>query len=159
VLAEPIERQVGRVLLIDRAGRLLLFRARMAGRDFWITPGGGLNPGETHEEGALRELWEETAYKATRLGPCVWRRSHTFTFQGAWYTQHERFFLVPLVRAVDISYEHWEEIERDVMVEHRWWTAEEICASREVFAPRDLGRLLHDLIRDGAPREPIDVGI
>lgn len=30
----------------------------------WVLPGGGLDPGESPEEGAVRELWEETGFKA-----------------------------------------------------------------------------------------------
>ena len=31
----------------------------------WVLPGGGLDPGETPEEGALRELLEETGFQCT----------------------------------------------------------------------------------------------
>lgn len=52
-------RDDGRVLIARRA------RAPMAGR--WSLPGGGVEPGETLEQAALRELREEVAVEADIL--------------------------------------------------------------------------------------------
>ena len=53
------------MLVLDPTGCLLLFRfvhkhGALAGHAFWATPGGGLEPGETFAEAAIRELKEET---------------------------------------------------------------------------------------------------
>lgn len=53
-------------------------------------PGGGLEPGETPEDAAIRELWEETGVRATEIHPIFTkdmggRRIHFFKatkFQG-----------------------------------------------------------------------------
>jgi 8-oxo-dGTP pyrophosphatase MutT (NUDIX family) len=157
---EAIPRPAARVLLCDGEGRILMFRARLAGREFWITPGGGLNDGETYVEAAARELWEETGLT---LGEavlcCVWTRSHEFEFRGRLIDQREQYFLLRVSAAPEITYENWEEQERNDLLEHRWWSAEEIEASDEVFAPRELGRLLAELLRDGVPAEPFDAGL
>ena len=54
-------RPSARLLIFDRDGRLLLFRyvfrdGALAGDDYWGTPGGGLEDGETFEQAAIREL-------------------------------------------------------------------------------------------------------
>ena len=159
---EAIPRPAARVLLCDGEGRILMFKARFEGRGrhFWITPGGGLNDGETHLEAAARELWEETGLRYADVPlQCVWTRSHTFEFRGRLIDQQERYYLLRVDEVPEITYENWEEDERNDLVEHRWWTVEEIEASGEDFVPRRLAMLLGALLRDGAPPEPFDVGI
>ena len=65
------------MLLIDSRDRILLFcidEKRLAAQRLWITPGGGIGPGETPLAAARRELWEETGVEADP-GDCVWTRS------------------------------------------------------------------------------------
>ena len=52
---------------------------------------------------------------------------------------------------------HTEE-ELSFLTGYRWWTADEIRASDEVFAPREMGAMLSDVLEHGAPIEPVDVG-
>lgn len=57
-------RQRSTVLIIEN-GLVLLTRDK--GLDLFILPGGGLKEGETHEEGAARELFEETGLIASEF--------------------------------------------------------------------------------------------
>lgn len=157
---EPIiDRHAARVLLLDRDNRLLLFRCQEpgVGRAFWITPGGGLEADETHEQAAARELFEETGLAGVPIGPCVWTRSHTFPWLGKTYRQHERFFLVQ-VDEHEVDYAAHTADEQQVLTEHRWWSAKAIMqASAEHFAPSQLGLRLDELFAN-RPAQPIDVG-
>jgi ADP-ribose pyrophosphatase YjhB (NUDIX family) len=149
-----------RVVLLDERDRILLFRWEderlLDARAVWITPGGGLDEGESPEDGARRELREETGIEAS-LGACIWVRSHTFRFGSGWIEQRERYYLVR-VASMDVNTDGLEPEERLAMVEHRLWSAAEIAASREWFAPRHLAELLTPIIAGDLPAEPIEIG-
>jgi len=156
----PIVREAARVVLIDGRGRVLLFLwddERLDVRPLWITPGGGLDPGESHEEAARRELWEEAGIDAAP-GPCVWQRRHVFRFGDRWLEQRERYFLLQ-VAAVEVRDEHRTEPERTALLRHRLWPVDEIASSREWFAPRRLAELLPPLLRGDLPAAPIEIGV
>ena len=154
-----IDRDAARIVLLDRHDRVLLFRCEEPGADrsFWITPGGGLKPGESHETAALRELREETGLVGVELGPCVWTRTHTFPWLGQTYRQRERFFLLR-VDGHEIDRAGHTAEERQVLIEHRWWSAQQIkLACEETFAPRTIGLHIEQLLI-AMPDDPIDVG-
>lgn len=126
------------------------------GRPFWFPPGGGLEPGETHEQAAVRELMEETGLSVP-LGPFLWTRRWRGEMVGAWYDVHERYFLARC-HSSEISVDNWTELEIQEIKGYRWWTPAEIAASPDVFVPRRLAELLPPIIRGELPAEPFDVG-
>jgi 8-oxo-dGTP pyrophosphatase MutT (NUDIX family) len=159
-VTQPELRPASRILLIDEQDRLLLFRAipRSAlGGSFWFPSGGGLQPDETHEQAALRELREETGIEAP-LGPCVWTRRHVFPFLDNTYDQRERYYVVR-VPLTEISTDGWEDLERTFMEKGRWWSLGEIVASDEVFVPGRLAELLPAILAKEYPAEPLDCGV
>jgi 8-oxo-dGTP pyrophosphatase MutT (NUDIX family) len=87
-------REAARVIVLDELDRVLVRFAFPDGRTVWATVGGGLEPGETHEDAARRELVEEAGLDDVELGPCVWAREHLFTGPIDFDGQRERYFLV-----------------------------------------------------------------
>ncbi|BBH64353.1 hypothetical protein ACTI_10380 [Actinoplanes sp. OR16] len=141
-----IDRRAGRVLLLDRAGRVLLLHGgdpARPGKHWWFTPGGGLEPGETVAEAAARELFEETGLRARAgdLGAPVWRELTEFEFDGGHYRQDQEFFVLRVAEwQVDTA--GMDATEQLTITEHRWWSAAEIEASTEEIFPRELATLL-----------------
>ena len=150
----PILRPAARVLLIDDQDRVLLLRANVGAGDVWITPGGAVEPGETAEQAALRELREETGIESAELSPCVWTRVHRFEWEGRRYEQREKFFVARAENPA-ITLDGCGEAELLFLSEWRWWTASEIAESDAVFAPRTFGSILPAILACDYPAEPI----
>ena len=155
----PVVRPAARVILIDAQNRVLLIRVNVDGSTpFWLTPGGGLEEGEAHEEAARRELFEETGLDSIELGLCVWHRSHVFIWAGIVYDAREHYYLARIDRDVEVTSQHWTELEQEVLSEHRWWSLTEIEQSEDVFVPRSLARLLVPLLLGNYPEPPLTIG-
>ncbi|MCC7366448.1 MAG: NUDIX domain-containing protein [Dehalococcoidia bacterium] len=161
----PVVRHAARILLLDDDDRLLLFRWQVPSegaadsRTVWITPGGGLDAGETHEAAAVRELWEETGLQGVPIGPCVWERSHVFRIHDYWMDQRERYFVARAPHGL-VDSTNWTREEQEWFREHRWWQARDIVAAREErFAPRMLGELLIAGLTGGFPAHPLVVDV
>lgn len=156
----PYVRPTARVILLDDDGRTLLFSAAdldgATRRPFWFPPGGGLEHGETHEQAALREVFEETGIRLPALGPCIWLRTHLWRHRDTWYVSDERYFVADCPGG-DVSRDGWTDLEMQVIRECRWWTHAAIHTSPDVFVPRQLDALLPALLRRDLPAEPFVV--
>jgi 8-oxo-dGTP pyrophosphatase MutT (NUDIX family) len=143
-----------RVLLVDPAGRLLLFQGfdpHVPDESFWFTAGGGLEPGEELLAGAQRELREETGLLLPPdglVGP-VWLRRVQFTFESVAYDSDEWFFLAALTDAADVDTAGFTDLENRTVRGHRWWSADDLRATTETIYPLQLAELLPGLLADG----------
>ncbi len=150
-------RQVSRVILLDPEDRILLlhgFEPDDPAVDWWFTPGGGLEDGESREEAALRELAEETGITDVELGPVLWRRYCSFSFDGRRWEQDEWYYLARTDRT-RIEMGGLTELERRSVSGARWWTSAELLAARETVYPARLAGLLRTLLDDGPPATPV----
>lgn len=157
--AVPRRRPTSRLVVLDPQDRLLLLLVedpKLWHPRFWITPGGGLEPGESFEQAAARELWEETGIVAP-LGPCIWSRRVVFPFQGGFVDMDERYFVVRVDSAVTVpgNLTVWEQ---EALTEHRWWTVDELQRTDEVVAPRCLATVLPPIVAGAYPAEPLAIG-
>ena len=148
-------RQVARVVVIDPEDRVLLFDTRLAYTRVWMAPGGAVEQGETYEEAAARELWEEAGIRADSLSPCLWTLGFVFEKEGRVYDQRERYFAAHATTS-DVHAGNREASERSQILEHRWWTLAEILGSSADFRPRNLAALLHAVLAGAHADHPLE---
>ena len=152
-----LRRKAARVLLLDPADRLLLlhgFDPLQPARQWWFTPGGGVEPGEDLRTAARREIAEETGIAEVDLGPLIARRSAAFSFDGRSFEQDEWYYL-GRTGTTETDASGQTELERRSTDGVRWWTAAELSATEETVHPEALAGLLAAVLAGGAPAEPV----
>lgn len=147
-------RVAARVVVLDREGRIFL----ILGHDFdddkhqwWFTPGGGLEAGETPREGAVRELSEETGLVVdpNRLVGPVLIRHATFHFAREVRKQDEEFYLLHVSDEEREQLDHMQgtaltPLEQQLLDEYRWFFPGQIEQHQSVtpFYPQGLAAML-----------------
>jgi TDG/mug DNA glycosylase family protein len=140
---EPRDRQAVRGIVVDDERRVLLLRWENPGGAWWITPGGGIDPGEPEEAALRRELAEEAGLHEFELGPLVHERTHVIPWGRRLVRQHDRFYLVR-VASHDVA--PTVDLAAEFVTGHRWWTLAELAETDERIAPPNLAELVRSLI-------------
>lgn len=135
-------RRAARCVVLSPSGRVLLFRFNLADRPpFWVTPGGECDPSESFEDGARRELFEETGLTVD-ISEEIGRTTPQFkTVEGEWVQADERYFFAR-VDDETITTAHHTELERKVMTQHRWFALGEIDSWPEAIFPVNLNSII-----------------
>ncbi len=152
------QRVAVRVLLRDEQGAFLLFRDSdpgLPGVAWWMTPGGGIDAGETPVAAAVRELAEETGIVVTPpqvVGPVAHRVVvHGYSDQVT--VQDELFFAVTVTRFEVSTAGHTEE-ERQTITTSAWLTFEELADQSLPVWPARLAEIA--AWPDG---DPVELGV
>jgi 8-oxo-dGTP pyrophosphatase MutT (NUDIX family) len=111
----------------------------------WITPGGGIDEGESVIQAAQRELAEETGLRVQpeALRELIW------VAEGRWdwadgknhHTYVDHFYLLQ-IEDLQLDVSGWTQDELRDVVEHRWWSLDELKQSGESVSPPGLVEFL-----------------
>jgi len=134
-----------RVVVTDGASTLL-FRDTdpgVPGSRWWMTPGGGMDPGETEPQTAVRELAEETGLvveASALIGP-VMRRVVVHGYSDQVCEQTEAFFVLRVSRfEVDTSAHTTDE--QQTLVGHAWLPVQGLADQHDPVWPAGLAGLI-----------------
>jgi 8-oxo-dGTP diphosphatase len=159
-------RPSARALILDDEDRILLCRFEFVrgGRIVivWAAPGGGVEPGETLLDALRRELDEEVGLAVEAEPPHVWhqvvvRDGHAEGFDGV----INDYFLVRTASFEPRGSMSDEELAAENVSGLQWWPLSELTEYRgsDRFSPRDLPRLLPELLAAGPPAVPLQLGL
>ncbi|KQX69550.1 NUDIX hydrolase [Angustibacter sp. Root456] len=154
-----IDRPAARLLCLDPSGALLLQRVvDPAEPDVvrWVSPGGGVEPGESPHDAACREAWEELGFSVDDLAEPALTSSNEFGFDGRRYLGHNTFFALRTERFTPVPVGMSEQ-ERAFTLGAQWLGLEELEAlvdSGAAVAPAEMVQWLPEL-HERLPREPV----
>jgi 8-oxo-dGTP pyrophosphatase MutT (NUDIX family) len=155
-----LRRPAARVVLLDREGRIFLVNSEdpidPRKPPWWEIPGGGVDAGESSEDAARRELYEETGISDVEMGPCIWTQHVEFDFGGYHFDSRERIH-VAWCDGGDYRPKHLEALEAAAFLGARWWPLDELMASEVPVLPTRLREFLPPIVAGDLPAEPIDI--
>src|SRR5687768_3055320 len=128
-------RHCARVIVVNENREVLLLMyedehpvdpARPQLRRYWVTPGGGVESGETHVVAVARELTEETGIEEPRIGAWVWTRERNLMYNGEIMTYVERYYVIHVSKA-DCPMHN--RTTNEAIQSQRWWSLEDLRQS------------------------------
>ena len=140
-------RQSARLLVFNKWDEVLLFasvhqQGPLVGQNYWFTPGGAVEPGETFEQAGVRELEEETGLKCDQIGQEIYQRIFVLRLiDGEEVEADERYFVVR-PDTQQLSFGGWTDLEVELIAGHKWWSVSEIADATEIIWPENLAEML-----------------
>lgn len=150
IAALPYRRCVG-VMLVNPAGQVFVGQRLDNDAPAWQMPQGGIDPGETPQAAALRELWEETGITADKVRIAAetadwltYELPHDIVpriWKGRYRGQQQKWLLLRFLgqdRDVNIATEHPE------FSEWRWLPPKDLVAQIVPFKRAVYARVLEE---------------
>jgi 8-oxo-dGTP pyrophosphatase MutT (NUDIX family) len=142
-------RETARILLVDEQNRIFLLKTHFDPEvglpPRWLTPGGGIDSGETTLEAAVRELREETGLRVNpeNLGEPVLVSSGRWDWADglSYHTYTDTIYQLKVENFEPDTSGFTQDELRDIL-EYRWWTIQELMESDEQLAPHELRQWL-----------------
>lgn len=142
-------RRSSRAIVLNKNNEIFLFQYHFDyladNKTIWITPGGGLEDGESFEDALKRELFEELGILWERDCLEIYHRNPLYALNSGEVVQSvEKFFLVRMEEE-QFTYVSWSESEKERILSGRWWSVEEIRQSEEKFFTEDIIEILTEV--------------
>lgn len=121
-------------LVFNLEGQLLLMKRR----GFWDLPKGKIDPGETREECALREVSEETGLIHLKLGSFLKATYHTYPYQNKIAFKPSYWYQIECLGREEFS-PQWEEDITDMK-----WVNQQEAEKRMIEAYPSIREMVYE---------------
>ena len=115
------------VAIVTRQGKILMEKVHCFGRTFYTVPGGGIEPGETPEEAALRELREECGLNGRVVRPLAVQHKRDDSAEYAFEVE------VPPDQTPVLGYDPEQPGDDPPLKEVKWMALHEISEKDRAF--------------------------
>jgi 8-oxo-dGTP pyrophosphatase MutT (NUDIX family) len=144
-------RATARIMLVDEQNRVFLLKTHFDPEvglpPRWLTPGGGVDFGESTLQAAVRELYEETGMQVRPevLGEPVLVASGRWDWADGknYHTYTDTIYELKVKQFKPDTSGFTQDELRDIL-EYRWWNVAELITSDESLAPHELREWLRD---------------
>ena len=130
-----------RVILLNPNREFLLFLSHFepgSGLEpAWVFPGGGIEPGETDQAAAVREIFEETGLEMDleSFRDSVAQITHPMPDIRFFDSGEATFFVVELTSVPEIKSDNWTADEHRDTVEYKWWSMRDVSELKPWIEP------------------------
>lgn len=154
-------RKSSRAILLNDKNEVFLIQETFSNLDqhntLWVTPGGGTEDGESYEACLKRELYEELGYELDGMPKCIFGRELVFrTAEGTEFLSKERYYLVK-AETMQMNFDGLTQREKRDVKARKWWSAQELNASDEVFFADHLSERIRCAMRASEAELPLPI--